>query len=63
MLTDLETLEHRLHEMANDQREITITDNTRADLEAGVECGLVKPVSGKFRMLHDGILSSVYRLV
>lgn len=60
---ELETLEQRLHEMADDNREIAMTGNTRSMIEEAEALGLVKAVSGKFKMIEPGCLNSIYRLV
>lgn len=60
---ELETLEQRLHDMADDSRELPMTSNTRSMIEEAEKLGLVKAVSGKFRMVEPGCLNSIYRLV
>lgn len=63
MLNDLERLENALHDMADAHGEIAFTGNTRSMLEEAEKLGLVKAVSGKFRMVEEGHLNSIYRLI
>ena len=51
-----------LVEMADDKGEIAYTSNTRNLLDNGEAAGLVKAVSGKFRMVEPGHLNNIYRL-
>jgi hypothetical protein len=60
---ELETLEQRPHDMADDNREIAMTGNTRSMIEEAEKLGLVKAVSGKFKMIEPGCLNSIYRIV
>ena len=49
--------------LADNNKEIAYTSNTRAILDEAKEAGLVEPVSGKFRMIEPGCLNSIYRIV
>ena len=55
-------LRAELVEMADDKGEIAYTSNTRDLLDNGEAAGLVKAVSGKFRLFEAGHLNSIYRL-
>jgi hypothetical protein len=52
-----------LYAMADAKGEIAFTSNTRVLLVEAEAAGLVKAVSGKFRMVEPGCLNSIYRLV
>lgn len=52
-----------LIEMADPNGEIAYTSNTREALDNAETAGLVKAVSGKFRMIEPGHLNSIYRIV
>lgn len=62
-MDNLDTLEQRLHEMADDNREIAMTGNTRSIIEEAEALGLVRAVSGKFKMIEPGHLNSIYRVL
>ena len=52
-----------LCEMADQKGEIAYTSNTRDLLDRANDEGLVKPISGKFRMVEPGCFNSIYRIV
>ena len=52
-----------LAEMADHNGEIAYTSNTRSLLDNAKAAGLVKAISGKFRMVEPGHLNSIYRLI
>lgn len=63
MLSEIDRLENILHDMADASGEIAYTGNTRSMLDEAERLGLVKAVSGKFRMVEEGHLNSIYKLV
>ncbi len=60
---ELETLEQRLHDMADERGELAMTSNTRSMIEEAEALGLVKAVSGKFKMLEPNTLNSIYKIL
>lgn len=60
---NLFALEQRLHEMADDKGEIAMTSNTRSMIEEAEGLGIIRAVSGKFRMVEEGHLNSIYRIL